>query len=308
MGTGWPADRSKAKSHLDGSGVDHQILDRWRPVADADVPDGDLVIATWWETAEWVNRLSSSKGAKTYFIQGHEVFDNLHVERVKATWKLPLHKITISKWLVELAEREYGDPNVWLVPNSVDMDQFHAPERGRQAKPTVGLLYSTVGLKGVDASLRAFNLAAERVPGLRLVAFGAEPETKLLPLPPNTTFCHQPAQDAIRHLYASCDVWLCGSYSEGFHLPPLEAMACRCPVVSTRVGGPIDIIECGRNGYLVPVGDVEALADRLIEVLSLDNAQWQTMSGAAFATATRYTWDDATDLLEQALREIVGAH
>ena len=106
MGTGWPADRSKAKSHLDGSGVDHQILDRWRPVADVDVPDGDLVIATWWETAEWVNRLGPSKGAKTYFIQGHEVFDNLHVERVKATWKLPLHKITISKWLVELAERE----------------------------------------------------------------------------------------------------------------------------------------------------------------------------------------------------------
>ena len=58
----------------------------------------------------------------------------------------------------------------------------------------------------------------------------------------------------------------------------------------------------------VPVGDVGALADRLVDVLSLDNAQWQTMSDAAFATATRYTWDDATDLLEQALREIVGAH
>lgn len=120
VGTGWPADRPKVKSHFDGSGVDPQILERWRPVTDADVPDGDLVIATWWETAEWVNALDPSKGAKAYFIQHHEVFDYLPVERVKATWKLPLHKITISKWLVELAAREYGDPNVWLVPNSVD--------------------------------------------------------------------------------------------------------------------------------------------------------------------------------------------
>ena len=44
IGTGWPAHRPKVKSHFDSSGVDPQILDRWRPVTDADVPDGDLVI------------------------------------------------------------------------------------------------------------------------------------------------------------------------------------------------------------------------------------------------------------------------
>jgi glycosyltransferase involved in cell wall biosynthesis len=70
-GKGWPGDPLRPKSHLDGSGVDHQVLDRWRPVTDEDVPDGDIVIATWWETAEWVNALSPSKGAKVYFIQHH---------------------------------------------------------------------------------------------------------------------------------------------------------------------------------------------------------------------------------------------
>jgi glycosyltransferase involved in cell wall biosynthesis len=306
-GRGWPVDLQTPKSHFDGSDVDLHILDRYRPVTDLDVPDADIVIATWWETAEWVNALGSSKGAKAHFIQHHEVFDYLPVERVKTTWRLSLHRITISKWLVELAAREYGDQNVWLVPNSVDTNQFHAPKRGRRAQPTVGLLYSTVSWKGVDVSLRALSLASKRLPGLRLVAFGDVRETKLNPLPPNTTFFYQPAQNAIRDLYASCDVWICGSYSEGFHLPPLEAMACRCPVVSTSVGGSVDIIESGRNGYIVPVGDAVALADRVVDVLSLDDAQWQSMSDEALATATRYTWDDATDLLEEALREIIRA-
>jgi len=83
-------------------------------------------------------------------------------------------------------------------------------------------------------------------------------------------------------------------------------MACRCPVVSTSVGGAIDLIENGRNGYVVRIGDVEALADRLVDVLTLGDAPWRTMSDAALVTASSYTWDDATDLLERALREIVS--
>ena len=302
----WIPKPNSDPSHFDAIDVPHFVIDRVRPITDSDVPDGDVVIATWWETAEWVGNLSPAKGAKVYFIQHHEVFDYLPVDRVKATWRLPLHKITISKWLVELAAREYGDLNVRLVPNSVDMKQFHAPQRKRQSQPTVGLLYSAVKWKGVDVSLKAIDRVTKRVPGLRLVAFGSEPLYDLLPLPPNAVYCRRPSQAAIRDLYASCDVWMCGSYSEGFHLPPLEAMACRCPVVSTSVGGPIDIIESGRNGYLVPIGDSEGLADRLVDVLKFDETRWRAMSDAALATATRYTWDDATDRLAEALREIVG--
>jgi glycosyltransferase involved in cell wall biosynthesis len=292
-------------SHFDYVDVPLHVIDRFRPVTDRDVPDGDVVIATWWETAEWVAKLSPRKGAKAYFIQHYEVFDYTPAKRVKATWRLPLCKITVSKWLAELAEREYGDHKVWLVPNSVDTDQFYASPRGRQRQPTVGLLYSTTKWKGVDVSLKAFEIAAKRVPGLRLLAFGGDPVADRLPLPPGTSFYHLPAQDSIRDLYASCDVWLCGSYVEGFGLPSLEAMACRCPVVSTDAGGPADFVKSGWNGYLVPVGDVEALANRLVDVLRRDEAEWRAMSDAALATARQYTWDDATNLMESALRDII---
>mgnify|MGYP000660480555 CR=1 FL=1 len=310
-GRGWVhTPPTTGPSHFDGLNVPHRVLDCWRPVTDDDVPDGDVVVATWWETAEWVARLSTSKGAKAYFVQHDEqvMYSPERQDmraRSSATWQLPMHKIVISQWLRDLAWDRCGDEPVSHVPNSVDMRQFHADSRGKRPVPTIGLLYSTVPFKGVDVSLRALELVRRQIPTLRIVTFGAEGPDKSLPLPANTEFHRQPDQNAIRDLYARCDVWLCGSRSEGFHLPPLEAMACRCPVVSTRVGGPMDIVEDGVNGYLVDVEDARALADRLVHVLGLPEDKWRAMSDAAYATATRYTWDDATGLFEKALETAV---
>lgn len=302
-GQGWLS--NKESSHFDNLDVPHKVIDRSRPITEADVPDADVVVATWWETAEWVAKMSDAKGAKAYFIQHHEIFGGQPKERVEATWSLPMHKITISQWLIDLARTRYGDSNVSFVPNSVDTQQFYASPRDKQPVPTVGLLYASIGWKGCDVSLKAFSLAAQKIPSLHLVAFGAFTPTADLPLPPGTNYFKHPAQTTIKDIYASCDVWLCGSWSEGFHLPPLEAMACRCPVVSTQVGGSLDVIKEGVNGYLVPVGDVTALADRLVHVLSLPADEWRAVSDAAYATATRYTWDDATELFEAALHTAI---
>ncbi len=300
-GQGWIALPQNAGSHLDEMNVPYRVLDKSRPVVDKDVPDADVVIATWWETAEWVANLSPQKGKKFYFIQHHEVFDYLPQQRVRATYTLPLHKITISQWLVDLMRTEYSDDNVSLVLNSVETQQFYAPPRGRQNFPTVGMLYAPLHWKGCDVSLKAVSIAAQSVPGLRLIAFGSYPVSDTLPLPQEAEYFQEPTQSQIREIYARCDLWICGSRSEGFHLPPLEAMACRCPVISTAVGGPSDIIREGINGYLLPIDDVDGLAQKLICALTASPEKWQQMSEAAYATATQYTWDDATDLFEAAL-------
>ena len=295
--------RTGLLAHLDHLQVPHRVIETHRPIVDRDLPDADIVIATWWETAEWVHRLSPSKGRKLFFVQHHELFEGQDPSRVKAAWQLPIQKITISRWLVDLARETYGDSSAILVPNSVEMKQFHAPARGRQTVPTVGFLYARAKFKGLEVTHRAIELARQTIPNLRVSAFGHDELLEAYPLPPGSSYAMQPAQDQIKDIYAQCDVWLCGSRSEGFHLPPLEAMACRCPVVSTRVGGPLDIIEEGVNGHLVNVEDAPALADRLVSVLQRSDEAWRAMSDAALATAMRYTWDDATDLFEKALVE-----
>jgi len=238
-------------------------------------------------------------------LQGYETPPGEENPAMDAVWRLPLHKIVISKWLVDLARDRFGDVDVDHVPNSVDTEQFHSPPRGKQPQPTVGLLYSTLKLKGVDVALDALELARRRLPSLRVVAFGAEPLSQIQPLPPYAEFHYRPPQTALRDLYGRCDAWLCGSRREGFHLPPLEAMACRCPVVSTRVGGPADVVQDGINGFLVDIEDYRGLAEALVTVLGSPDVEWKRMSGAALATARRYTWDDATDLLEETLLKLV---
>ena len=193
------------------------------------------------------------------------------------------------------------------MPNGIDLNLFHAPPRGKQSRPTVGMLYFPGSPHKGNATARAaIDIAARRIPNLLLRAFGTGPLTASMPLPPDAEYTRMPPQHTLREIYARCDVWLCASTSEGYHLPPHEAMACRCPVVSTRVGGPMDLIEDGVNGYLVDVGDTEELARRLIDVLELPEPTWQQMSEAAYRTAEKFTWEDATVLFEQALKLAVN--
>jgi glycosyltransferase involved in cell wall biosynthesis len=300
-GHGWPVDVERHPSQFDGAAVDHTILDRWRPVVDEDVPDADIVVATWWETAEWVNALAPAKGAKVYFIQGHEVFPYLPVERSRATYGLRMHKIVVARWLQQLMELEYQDPVVDLVPNSVDHAQFFGPVRNKQALPTVGFVYSTATTKGLDVLLPALALVRQRVSRLQLVAFGGEMPMPSLALPEGTDFSYHPPQDQIRNIYARCDVWATASKSEGFNLPAMEAMACRTPVVSTRTGWPEEAVKSRWNGVLVDVDDVSALAGAVEWVLQQPDEAWRTLSSNAFETVAGSSWDVSAAMFEKAL-------
>lgn len=300
-GEGWTAGSPTTSLPLEGTGISHRVLDRYRPVVDNDVAEGDVVVATWFETAHWVNALSASKGAKVLFVQHHEIFDYLPADLCRATYRLPLHKIVVSRWLKETMAAEYGDRTVDLVPNSVDRKQFFAKPRGKQERPTIGLLYSSVPFKGLDVALEAVRLVATRVPGLRIVAFGSEPLTPRHGLPAGADFHYRPPQDRIREIYARCDVWLSASRSEGFNLPALEAMACGTPVVSTRTGWPEDAIVPGTNGLLVNIDDAPALATALEWILTRDEKDWRKLSESAFSTSSRGSWEESADLFEQAL-------
>lgn len=293
---------ARLPSYLDGMDLKHHVIDRYRPLEDRDVPDADVIIATWWETAEWVCNLSASKGARAYFIQQYEVNFCQPRDRVDATWRLPMQKIVCSKWLAQKAAEEFGDDHAIVVNNGIDLKLFQAPQRQRQTVPTIGFLYSGTEIKRASHCLEVIRRLQQVYPDLRVLCFGATEPLEKHAMPDCCEYQMLPKQEQIREIYAQCDLWLCASQSEGFHLPPHEAMACRCPVVSTRVGGPMDMIEDGVNGYLVEIDDVDALTDRSLAVLAQTPQQWKQMSDAAYAKAIRYPWELATERFEKALR------
>jgi glycosyltransferase involved in cell wall biosynthesis len=299
-GRGWSTPWSPA-SHFDRLELSHRILETWRPITNADVPDADVVIATWWETAEWVQQLSPGKGVKVYFIQHHEVFPYLPL-RSRETYRFRMHKIVVAQWLKQIMVDEYGDHNVDVVPNSVDHLQFHAPVRGKQSYPTVGLLYSTALFKRVELSLDALRILAHRIPNLKIVCFGSERVQTGLGLPKESEFFLDPPQDQIRDLYARCDVWLTASSTEGFNLPAMEAMACRTPIVSTRAGWPAEAVKSGWNGMLLDVdADKEELSRAIEWVLLQTEQEWMELSSNAFRTVAESSWEKSADLFEAAL-------
>lgn len=296
---------SQRGGHFDGVPVEHRILERTRPVTDADVPDADVVIATWWETAEWVAKLSSRKGAKVYFIQGDEAelaHDEASRQRIAATWKLPFLKITVAGWLVRLGMDRCMGHSIKLVQNAVDTERFSSPPRGKQPVPTVGLIYSTAMLKGADIMLEAYQIARAKVPTLRLVAFGDSPGDGGPPWPSDITVNVRPPQEKIPGFYSSCDAWLFGTRREGFGLPILEAMACRTPVIGTPAGAAPELIRQG-GGILVKAEEPAIMAAAIVQIARMSEDEWRQMSDLAYKTAHGYTWDIACDLFEAALKE-----
>jgi glycosyltransferase involved in cell wall biosynthesis len=303
-GQEWPR-REAPGSHFDGLSVEHTVLERNRPVTDADLPDADVVVATWWETAEWVGRLSRRKGAKAYFIQGDETSwapdDGLR-ERVRVTWRQPFRRMVVASWLAEVLAAAGAEGPVTVVANAVDSELFNSPPRSKRPTPTVGMVYSPMPLKGCDVAAGAVRIARESIPDLHMVSFGTSQPTPEAPLPDKTDYTCRPDQDQIPRLYASCDAWLFPSRREGFGLPILEAMGCRTPVIAARAGAAPQLLK-GGGGVLVGPDHPRAMAAAIVRIAQMPEPEWRAMSEAARTTSSAYTWDDASTIFERVLIE-----
>src|SRR5919202_7097625 len=102
-GRGWQSAPKNEQSHFDKVDVESRVLETYGPITDKDIPDADIIMATWWETAEWVAKLSLSKGKKVYFLQHYKAFDYVPKGRVEATRRLPMHKIPGALWPADIA-------------------------------------------------------------------------------------------------------------------------------------------------------------------------------------------------------------
>lgn len=301
-----------APGHIALSGVHHRVLEKPGPIDANDVPDADIVIATWWETAVWMHDLPPSKGRKVHLLQGYEIWwgGAEARDRVHAALRLPNLKVAISSGLKQEIERDLGDLGIHVVRNGVDREQFDAPPRERGSIPTVGFVYAPDLIKGPDRCLRVIEQLRQSMPELHVLAFGAQPPTSDLPLPANTEFYCRPSQQAIPALYARCDVWLFATRVDSFGLPILESMACRTPVVGVAVGAAPDLLRDGA-GVLVDAADepslILALAEAVERLLVCPANEWCAMSERSHARAHGHSWEDAVDQFEAILNQTVAS-
>ena len=268
------------------------------------VPDADVVFASWWAVWKEVAGWPASKGLKVHYARHHELHGGPEDE-VHAAYRLPGPKVVISSWLGRVME-EYGHSEILRVPNGVNWAQFDSEPRGKQERPTVGMLMRDAVFKDTPVGLEAMRLVRERVPEARFIGFGQRAFSGKWSAPEGLEYHECPAQDLIPKLYQMCDCWVVPSRAEGFGMPGLEAAAGHCPIVSTRCGGPEDYVREGLNGYLVDPGDAAAMADRIVEILRMGEDDWWRMSAASYEIAKEFDWDRGAEKLEAALYRWLG--
>ena len=286
-------------SYFDGIDVEHRIIDRYRPITERDVPDGDVVVATWWETASWIAHFTDAKGAKVYFMQDYGEAPGQPLDEIVQTWSLPLRIITISQFLLDLLQ-SHGIHDAILVSNGVDHDLFQAPARAKQPEPTVGYVYCNQPQKGCETIRRAIQIARQRHSNIKVVGFGVgRPKDPAL-LPENAQFQWSCEDAVLPSIYSQCDAWIFGSRREGFGLPILEAMACRTPVIATAAGAAPELLAHG-GGRLIDPDDPQGMAAEIERICKMTTIEWQSLSQSAHETAIHNTWDRAADLFERVL-------
>jgi L-malate glycosyltransferase len=113
-------------------------------------------------------------------------------------------------------------------------------------------------------------------------------------------------QDKVSDLLPLADLMLMPSELESFGLAALEAMACRVPAIATAVGGVPELIDHGINGCLFPVGEVDAMADSAIRLLT-DERRLDAMGEAARKTAQdRFCSTRIIPLYEQYYEQVLA--
>ena len=230
------------------------------------IPNADSVIATSWDTAEWVNRYPTTKGTKFYLIQHFENWSGSE-DRVSATWKMPLNKIVISRWLQQIATSI--NETCCYIPNGLDFVQFGVDvDPTKRSSDHVLMMYHLLDWKGSHDGLDALKRARQSIPGLRASIFGVPDAPK--GLPDWIEYHRKPSQAKLRELYNQAAIFLAPSWNEGWGLPASEAMMCGAAVAATDIGGHREFAFHEQTALLSPPKNRDALAANLVRLIGDD--------------------------------------
>jgi N-acetyl-alpha-D-glucosaminyl L-malate synthase BshA len=176
-----------------------------------------------------------------------------------------------------------------VIPNFVDLEQYPTERADRSRLVAAGqkvLLHVSNfrPVKRVLDTVRIFERVTREIDAVLLMV-GEGPErssaqalARRLGILDRMRFLG--TQQHIAEIAALADVFLLPSELESFGLSALEAMACGVPVVGSDAGGLPEVVRHAESGYLLPVGDVDGMAARTIEILR-DDERRREMGAAA---------------------------
>lgn len=264
-------------------------------LAEKYIPNADIIVATWWQTAYCVSKYNKKKGKKFYLVQHYEIWGGPE-EEVNNSYKLGLKMVINSTWLKDILEGKLKQKAEALILHAPDREDFY-PEIIKKGKNKIRVLmpFRDIYWKGAEDGIEAFKIAKKKYPHIQLVMFGPKWNKDV---PSFAEFHLNPSNSELRKLYNSSSMFLFPSRSEGFGMPPMEAMACKIPVVATRVGAVPDYAISGKTALVSEAGDIEGLAQNIIELVK-DKNKRKEIAENGYNYIKHFTWENATEQLEK---------
>ncbi|MEM7814470.1 MAG: glycosyltransferase family 4 protein [Candidatus Aenigmatarchaeota archaeon] len=252
------------------------------------LPKADIDVATWCFTAYPV--MKNGKGIPVYYCQHYEVlfFENPMIKwLVKKTYDMNFNFITNSSWLRTMLFVNHNKDSE-LVLGAIDLEMFKPQkiEKNEKIKKVVSLCKPKIKWKGFWDLVEAWKIVTSERKDVELVLYGTKKEN--LKLPFKYSFIHFPSDKKLVNLYNEATAVVCPSWYESFPLPPLEAMACGTPVITTRYGTE-DYAYDGKNCLVVHPRRPKEMAEAILRLLDDEKLQ-KKLSKNGIKTAKQFSW------------------
>lgn len=204
-----------------------------------------------------------------------------------------------------------GIPRMELWRRGVDTERFHPAKRSEGFRRTVApqgqKIIGYVGRLALEKQVEDLAALAD-IPNTRLVVVGDGPQRELLEsLLPGAYFTGFLGGEELAAAVASFDLFVHPGELETFCQTIQEAMASGVPVVATGRGGPVDLVDSSRTGWLYAPGNLTELRDYAMDLIG-DDAKRAAFAAAAFQQVQGRSWHVVCEQLMSLYSQAISEH
>ena len=278
-----------------------------------------LQIGAWYDMSGWLDKtvVSYHDGNLATLLQSPYGYPRISRRLIRRAldYERGLYRrlqliLPMSRWLADSFVRDNGVPARKVIPvgAGINLPRIRSTDNKDYSAPRILFVGKGFERKGGPVLLRAFSRVRHEIPDAELTIIGP-----VLSEPPEGVRClgfvsksHAHGLEQLLAEYERASVFAMPSLYEPYGIVFGEAMAHRLPCVGTAICAMPEIIRDGETGFVVPPGDDETLAKRIVELLR-DPLACRQMGANGFAKYTReHTWEAVTGRMEEAIAAVIG--
>jgi glycosyltransferase involved in cell wall biosynthesis len=233
-----------------------------------------------------------------------------NIEKVLAEYEIADYIMTCSNFTYKSFIKHGISPKKMLkVPYGVNLDLFGKVGKKSDGKfrvICVGLMCLRKGIPYLLHAWKNLNLPQDKTELLLVgnIQKDLKHFLKNFDLPENVIFYGSTDRITLSQLYAKSDVFVLPSIEEGLSMTIAESMASQLPVICTTNTGGEDLIEDGKHGFIIPIRDVDILAEKILWCYE-NQEQCKKMGILGKEKVENFTWDAYGQKIYEVYKKII---